>query len=117
MRAFAGAGLRPYAPAHLRSVPDGAGGHGIRWVRRTRIEGDSWSGYDVPLGEDAELYLVRIRATDGTLLREATVTAPAFVYAAADRAADGATGSYRIEIAQISDRFGPGLFRGIDVND
>ena len=114
-RAFQGVGLRPYAPVHLRAVPDGSGGHAFSWIRRTREDGDSWEGLDVPLGEASEAYLVRVY--DGALkVREETVTTPAWAYGAAARVSDGTTGAYAVEVAQISDRFGPGLFRRIEIN-
>lgn len=112
--AFSGVGLRPLAPAHLRA--DWVSGDiALRWIRRTRVDGDSWQGFDVPLGEDREAYLVRV-SEGATTLREATVTAPAWTYAAADQAADGATGALAFDIAQISDRFGPGPFRRLEFN-
>ena len=114
-RAFAGIGLRPYAPVHLSARPDGAGGHVIAWTRRTRIDGDSWDGMDVPLGEDSESYLVRVFDA-GTEVREAQTATPSWTYSAAAQAADGITGAYAVEVAQISDRFGPGLFRRIEID-
>ncbi|KMW56589.1 Gene Transfer Agent host specificity protein [Candidatus Rhodobacter oscarellae] len=115
VEAFDGVGLRPFAPAHLRATPDGSGGVTLGWVRRTRIDGDSWQSVEVPLGEGRELYAVRV--LDGaTLLREAEVTAPNFTYTAAEKAADGVTGAYQIAVAQVSDRFGPGPFRRIEID-
>ena len=114
-RAFDGAGLRPYAPAHLRSVPDGMEGDLFTWIRRTRIDGDSWAGFDVPLGEGAESYLVRV-IHNGVNVREIVVETPAWAYGAAERAADRITGSFAVEVAQISDRYGPGPFRRIEIN-
>lgn len=32
----------------------------ISWMRRTRVDGDNWSGREVPLGEEKEFYHVRI---------------------------------------------------------
>ncbi|MEO6299624.1 MAG: glycoside hydrolase/phage tail family protein, partial [Paracoccaceae bacterium] len=58
--AFNGVGLRPYSVSHL--ALDGSAGEAITagWLRRTRIEGDSWMSGDVPLGEDSERYLVQV---------------------------------------------------------
>ena len=50
-----GVGLRPYAPVHLQAVADGD--VAVSWVRRTRVEGDVWLSYEVPLGEDREAFL------------------------------------------------------------
>ena len=46
---FAGAGLRPYSPVHVRGSRDPAATSRITWTRRTRIGGDAWSAGDVPL--------------------------------------------------------------------
>lgn len=112
--AFAGNGLRPYRVCHLGVAKDAAGDHQIGWTRRTRVDGDSWDGIDVPLGEQSEQYLVRI-TTNGTLRREEILTAPVFAYPAGQRATDGVTGDYRVEVAQISTVFGSGPMAGIDV--
>lgn len=113
IEAFAGAGLRPFSPCHLRAEP-GASGWAFRWTRRTRIDGDSWQGYEVPLGETAELYLLRVIA--GTAVkREVTVGAASWSYPAALQAADGIAGAFTLEVAQISDVYGPGLAARITV--
>jgi hypothetical protein len=62
----------------------------------------------VPLGETSERYLVRV-LSGGTVRREREVTVPFFAYGPAERGADGVTGAFAVEVAQISDRFGPGL--------
>lgn len=115
-RAFAGVGLRPYAPVHLRGALDGGGGVRLSWIRRTRIDGDTWAGFDVPLGEARELYLLRI-VREGAIVRETTLTEPVFEYTSALRSSDGVADTFDIEVAQVSDRFGPGPFRRITWND
>jgi hypothetical protein len=115
-RAFSGIGLRPYAPAHLRAIRSGSGDLAVRWIRRTRIDGDNWSGLDVPLGEDSERYVVRVTHSGG-VLRETTVSDSAWTYTAVDQASDGVALPIQIDVAQISARFGPGLFRRIVIND
>ena len=113
VEAFDGNGLRPYAPGHLRAEII-AGDIAISWVRRTRIDGDSWDLGDVPLGEETEAYLIRVRkGTD--LLHEAATTTPQWTYTQADQASDGAAGAVSVEVAQISARYGPGLFAKIGV--
>ncbi len=114
---FRGNGLRPYAPVHLRGARDGAGGLHIAWIRRTRIDGDSWQSVDVPLGEEGESYLVRVVAAGGALLRETIVSQPQWTYGAAEQSADGAVLPFSIDIAQISQSYGPGPFRRIIIND
>jgi hypothetical protein len=113
--AFQGVGLRPYAPAQLRAVADG-GDLQVAWVRRTRIDGDSWEGIEVPLGETSEVYLLRVRHAGG-VLREETLGAPGFTYTAAMRSADAPGTPFTIEVAQLSDRVGPGPFARIEIDD
>lgn len=111
--AFAGAGLRPFAPAHLRARRAGSD-IAVRWVRTTRIGGDDFAAVEVPLGEAVEAYRVTIRQA-GTVLRETQVTAPAFTYTAAMQAEDGTAGVLTIGVAQLSQTFGYGLERIIHV--
>jgi hypothetical protein len=114
VEAFQGIGLRPYAPVHLMTKPV-AGALDFTWIRRTRIDGDTWQSPEVPLGEDREAYLVRV-FVGPSVVREAEVAAPRWTYPDADRAADGAMGGFAVEVAQLSNRFGPGLFRRITVS-
>ncbi|MCC5957034.1 MAG: host specificity protein, partial [Natronohydrobacter sp.] len=111
---FQGVGLRPYRPAHLRAVPDMAGNLVVSWIRRTRIGGDAWGMVEVPLSEVSEAYLLCVRQGGG-VLREATVTTPDWVYSAAMQAQDGAGEGVVIEVAQVSDLFGPGPFASLAV--
>ncbi|MFB9149620.1 baseplate multidomain protein megatron [Roseovarius ramblicola] len=111
--AFDGLGLRPYAPVHLRV--SGAGGDlRVTWIRRTRAGGDRWDTPEVPLGEESERYVVRVRR-GALVLREEVVTVPDWAYDASARAEDGPDMGKRIEVAQISASFGPGRFAGRDL--
>ncbi len=102
-----GVGLRPYRPAHLRARHLPGGDIALGWVRRTRQGGDSWNRADVPLAEAYERY--QLRVLQGTqLLRAATLESPGWVYTAAQQAADGAAPGVAVEVAQISDSYGPG---------
>ncbi|MDD9716586.1 glycoside hydrolase TIM-barrel-like domain-containing protein [Dinoroseobacter sp. PD6] len=107
--AFSGIGLRPYAPVHV-TARYSADGVRVSFVRRARIDGDRWDLEEIPLGESTERYLVRVRALDETLLREVTVTQTVWDYTAEMYAEDGAPAGAIFEVAQISDRFGPGSF-------
>ncbi|MFY0312353.1 glycoside hydrolase/phage tail family protein [Leisingera sp. D0M16] len=104
---FDGNGLRPYSPVHLRL--SGALGADISavWVRRTRIEGDSWELEEVPLGEEVEAYRIRVMR-GGTVLREETSGTPAWSYPAVAQAEDGVQAGDVLEVAQRSARFGAG---------
>ncbi len=112
VHAFDGIGLKPFAPCHLRAQEGPGGDVAIGWIRRTRIDGDSWDLPDVPLGEETEAYLLRI-VKNGAVLRAVDLAEPGWIYPAALRAADGATGAVGIEVAQVSARFGPGAFARI----
>ncbi|MDE0589873.1 glycoside hydrolase TIM-barrel-like domain-containing protein [Halocynthiibacter sp. C4] len=114
VEAFQGIGLRPYAPVHLKAQDD-AGDLTLSWIRRARVEADQWSGFDIPLGEDSESYVVRVLEGEA-LLREATVSTPSFTYTAAMQASDGGVPD-AFEVAQISQRFGAGPFRRKMIND
>jgi hypothetical protein len=115
IEAFAGIGLRPYRPAHLAATRRRDGTIDISWIRRTRINGDSWLGVDVPLGEEVERYLVRV-LSQGALRREIETGAPAVVYSLAEQTVDGVSGPLTLEVAQVSVRFGPGPFGRIQFN-
>ncbi|MEL6953300.1 MAG: glycoside hydrolase TIM-barrel-like domain-containing protein [Pseudomonadota bacterium] len=112
--AFEGIGLRPYAPAHLRARHDGDD-LALSWIRRTRIDGDSWQGVDVPLGETQEAYLLRVVGSGG-LIREVELTTPSWIYTQSMQSADAGAQPISVEVAQLSDRFGPGPFTRIDID-
>ena len=114
-QAFSGIGLRPLSPCHLRWVRNAAG-LDLSWIRRTRIGGDNWSALDVPLGEGSEGYLLRVRQ-GGATRREVLLASPFWLYSDAARAADGISGPFAIEVAQISETFGPGPFTRIEINE
>jgi len=109
------AGLRPFAPVHLRVRSDGAGGHVATWVRRTRIDGDNWALSDVPLGEAYEAYRVSVFA-GGELIREETVQSQVWTYDSAAQFEDGVAAPFEIGVAQISDLYGPGDTTRIMIN-
>lgn len=115
IEAFSGIGLRPLSPCHVKVTRSG-GGLGLSWVRRTRIGGDDWSGLDVPLGEAAEIYLVRVRQGQ-SVVRETFVTSAGWTYTAAMRAADGVGQTYEIQLAQVSETFGAGPFAGVLIHE
>ncbi|KEO56539.1 baseplate multidomain protein megatron [Thioclava pacifica] len=113
VQAFAGNGLRPLSPCHLRVSPEVSGWR-INWVRRTRIGGDDWDAMDVPLGEMSERYLLRVLEGDA-IRREVILTSVEWNYSTAQKTADGITGAFWVEVAQLSDVFGPGLPERVQV--
>ncbi|NNE87338.1 MAG: host specificity protein, partial [Silicimonas sp.] len=113
-KTITGAALRPYQPAHLRAVSEG-GDIAFHWTRRTRTSGDAWGAGDVPLGETSEAYLLRV-TSGGVVRREISLSAPNWTYSSADQAADGVSAPFDVEVAQVSDLFGPGIFVRIVIN-
>jgi hypothetical protein len=114
--AFNGIGLRPYRPAHLRARSVSSGDIAVSWVRRTRIDGDGWQFADVPLSEEREAYQLRI--LDGaTVRRNVVLSVPSWTYGFSDRVADGTISGCRIEVAQLSERFGPGPFATVRIGN
>jgi hypothetical protein len=115
VESFEGIGLRPYPVSHLQAAPDGAGGQAVGWIRRTRIDGDSWQSVEVPLGEEIEAYQVRIIQGEA-VLAEYSVSVSTFSYTPAMQAQDGVVGPYQVAVAQLSMQFGPGPFRSVEVD-
>ena len=112
--AFRGIGLRPYSVAHLRAWSQADGGVALGWIRRTRIDGDSWTAAEVPLGEASELYAVTVRV-GGAIRRQVQVAQPEWLYTPAMQATDGANGTVTVSVAQVSDRFGAGPARTVTI--
>ncbi len=107
--AFSGVGLRPFSPCHLHK-----NGDLFTWVRRTRVGGDAWTTPSVPIGEESEVYVVRV-LSNGQILREVQTTSPSWTYDAATRVEDGNLTAYSIAVAQVSAVFGAGGAAVLDV--
>ena len=107
--AFSGVGLRPYKPCHISKVGDV-----FSWIRRTRVGGDNWISSSVPVGEETEEYVVRIKL-DGQIVRSESVLEPQWEYSASDRANDGVGEDFEFEVAQVSAEVGPGVFASYSV--
>jgi hypothetical protein len=101
-----GVALKPYAPVHIRAAWS-EGALACTWMRRSRVDADTWASFEVPLGEARELYRLRVR--NGAALRtEIMVETAAHVFSAPEVAALGIGPDDTLEIAQISERFGVG---------
>ncbi|HEY0411900.1 MAG TPA: phage tail protein [Allosphingosinicella sp.] len=97
--AVTGEAMRPPSPVHLAARRLPGGDVAVDWVRRSRLGWVWLDGADAPLGEEREAY--RLTLTTASSRRVAEPDGPAFVYAAADQAADGAAGPLRIEAVQL----------------
>ena len=107
VRRFQGNGYRPYRVCH---VCWDATSERLKWVRRTRIDGDLWGQTEVPLGEESEIYVVEVRV-GGTVVRSEQSQVPNWDYTSAKQTADGVTGDVEFAIAQVSSRYGIGPFQ------
>jgi hypothetical protein len=107
--AFSGNGLRPYMSCHmLAKITE----QGVRfsWIRRSRIYADSWQRAEVPLGEEAELYTVRL-VRGGEIVHEDTVSQPLWLSRENEVSAEVLTSPMlEVHVAQVSALFGPGPF-------
>jgi len=100
--------LKPLSPVHVTAKRDGSG-ITFSWIRRTRVDGDSWTG-EVPLGEDSERYAVDI--LDGAdVVRTLDVATPYALYAAADELTDFGTpqAGLSVRVMQVSATVGRGF--------
>lgn len=104
LAAFAG-GVRaqtPLAPVHLGARRTGGGDVEFSWIRRSRVDGDSWLPAEVPLDESAEAY--RLEILDGTAVRRVVEVGEArFVYPQALELSDfgGSQVSIRVRVRQL----------------
>jgi hypothetical protein len=93
---------------HLRAKRQ-AGGVRITFIRRSRLGGDSWEIFEVPLGEEIERYLLEV--LDGDVVRRSVeLSSPEYSYSPADELIDfGAQQSVlRLRVRQISREVGAG---------
>ena len=107
VQSFRGIGLRPYRPVHLTTNTRSNGVLDVNWIRRTRKDGDRWDRPDVPLSEETESYLVRVKQ-NGEVIRETIVGTSNWAYNNAAQTEDGLSGFFQITVAQISASYGPG---------
>ncbi|WP_319410598.1 glycoside hydrolase/phage tail family protein [uncultured Cohaesibacter sp.] len=107
-----GRGLRPLAPVHLKAVRNQEDASlQFSWIRRDRLEADSWVDSAIPLSEAEELYQIRIvDPQSGSILRSEDVSAPNWLYSLEEQASDGISqiSKVQIEIEQVSRRYGSG---------
>jgi hypothetical protein len=95
----AGRALQPPAPVHLRAERDASGDISISWVRRSR-SGWAWlSGSDTPLGEEMEAY--RLVLSGNGFERAIGISAPFYIYTAAQQAEDGWVGALKVRVSQM----------------
>ncbi|MEO3998564.1 phage tail protein [Mesorhizobium sp. CAU 1732] len=101
----------PLSPVHLRVARRAGGDSAISWIRRGRIDADSWLADDIPLGEESERYRVEVAAAGGAVVKTVEVAVPGWVYPRAEMVADLPPGTTQLDITvrQISATIGAGL--------
>jgi len=94
---------RPLSPVHLSARRLASGDVELAWIRRSRIDADSWDAPDIPLGEAVEAWQVQILRPGGEVARTLSAATGTAAYALADQLYDfGAhPGSVRFAVAQL----------------
>lgn len=85
----------PPSPVHLKGNALADGALQLEWVRRSRFGWQWRDGVEVPLGEDAEAYVVRVLRADGG------ATAIACLVPRLTLPPERASGACRIEVRQL----------------
>ena len=115
-KTFTGRGLKPYSPVHIEGV-DSSGDMIISWIRRTRIQGDTWDLEEVPLNETFETYEIDVLDGGDNVVRTLSVTdATTVTYTAAQQTTDGISAPFDVTIYQLSERVGRGIGRRATLN-
>ncbi|KRA55774.1 glycoside hydrolase/phage tail family protein [Devosia sp. Root635] len=99
----------PLAPVHLRAERDGSGDIGLRWVRRSRADGDGWGVADAPMEHVPERY--RVTIFDGAAaVRVLETGLPSAAYSSAEQVADFGVlpAAFDFTVAQLSAVLGQG---------
>lgn len=106
---YEGVDRRPLSPVHLRARWM-EGGLSLSWIRRGRVNADAWTTGDIALGEETQLYRVRVFDEAGALALEVETAAPVHTLTAGDLAALalGDLDAARFTVAQIGAGFGAG---------
>ncbi|MCA0343461.1 MAG: hypothetical protein LCH99_27500, partial [Proteobacteria bacterium] len=79
--------LTPLAPVHLRGQRNLDGAVRLSWIRRGRIDSDSWLAAEIPLDEPVEAYRLDILSGE-TAVRSVETPAPVFTYPVVQELAD-----------------------------
>jgi hypothetical protein len=101
----------PLAPVHLRLSRQADGGAMLSWIRRGRIEADSWLAEDIPLGEEFERYRIEIGIEGGSPARTVESGVPEWTYSPEMISADfpALPAQIAVTVRQIGAGVGAGL--------
>jgi hypothetical protein len=107
-----GINARPMSPCHL-NLQMSPTNHKFNWIRRSRINDDSWQNEEVPLDYAVEKYQIEVTDQSGVSVHVAQVFQPAYEYTSNARQADlgSETAPYTLSVSQISNtqNFGPAV--------
>jgi GTA TIM-barrel-like domain/Putative phage tail protein len=101
--------LMPLAPAHLKKRALAIGDLEFSWIRRSRVDADTWLSSDIPLGEAAESWRMRLLTAENTVVREASSSSAQWLWTQAMQAADAPMLPAKLEVSQISEAVGAGV--------
>lgn len=111
--ACSGINARPLSPVHGRQLENLNGDIQLNWIRRSRVNSDSWEVPETPLDEQNERYNISIKNAADDVLREIVLDEATYTYLNDDRIADFGTAPQPIKfhITQLSDAglLGPAL--------
>ncbi|QWK78209.1 baseplate multidomain protein megatron [Ochrobactrum sp. BTU1] len=108
--------LKPLSPVHLKAERLSNNDLLFGWIRRGRVDADSWLGEEIPLGEEREAYQVEIWRSD-VLVRSVQVQAASWIYPSADRLSDLGSSDFQLRVAMVSSKIGAGDFASIDISN
>ncbi|MEE2527057.1 hypothetical protein V0U79_11820 [Hyphobacterium sp. HN65] len=112
---YDGADLAPRAPCHLKDYRL-ADGVSISWIRRSRKDWDDWVSSEIPLGEDEELYSLRVEFGNAVIHEWLTSeTSATILIEDLDARAGQAVPAFSIEVRQVSPTFGAGSAARLDI--
>ncbi|PCI04345.1 MAG: hypothetical protein COB78_08480 [Hyphomicrobiales bacterium] len=113
-----GRSKQAFSPVHLRSNQETNGDISLNWIRRSRLDADSWEGVEIPLGESSERYQIRILDVSDTELRVLETSIANATYTDAMRIEDFGSGSgtVKFSIAQIASSGLPGAERSVSIS-
>jgi hypothetical protein len=101
--------LTPLAPVHLKKRALENGDIEFSWVRRSRIDADTWLSGDIPLGEAGESWRIRLLSAADTVVRETASSTPTWLWTQSMQAADAPLVPAKLALAQISEAVGAGV--------
>ncbi len=108
---------RPLTPCHLKARFS-SGACLVSWIRRSRVNSDSWDNVEVEPDFSIEAYNVEIHRPNGQLLRSVPVTESFLNYSDSARLGDLGSLSepFIVAVSQLSNSSNPGPAASITVN-